>query len=48
MGDRPFSALPVRDVLFSEFSLDMTKEEKVIWRQVRAISRGRYSLGRFV
>jgi hypothetical protein len=27
VGDHAFSALPVRDVVFGEFSLDRTKEE---------------------
>jgi hypothetical protein len=45
--DRAFSALPVGDVVFGEFSLDITKEEEVTWCQVRAVSRVRYALDCF-
>jgi hypothetical protein len=39
-----FSALPVGDVILGEFSLDGTKQEEVIWREVRAVNRVRYPL----
>jgi hypothetical protein len=29
VGDHAFSALSIRDVVFDEFSLDITKEEEV-------------------
>jgi hypothetical protein len=46
VGDCAFSALPVRDVIFGEFSLDRTKEE-VTWCEVRAVSRVRSRLNLF-
>jgi hypothetical protein len=47
VSDRAFQALLVRDVVFDEFSLDITKEE-VTWCEVRAVSRARYQLDFFV
>jgi hypothetical protein len=47
VGDRAFSALPVMDVVFSEFSLDITKGEEVTWYKVWAVSRVRYPLVMF-
>jgi hypothetical protein len=38
-GDRPFEALPVRDVVFGGFSLDIAKEEDVTWREVWSVSQ---------
>jgi hypothetical protein len=45
VGDRTFSALPVRNIIFDEFSFDITKEEEITWCEVRAVSRVRYPLG---
>jgi hypothetical protein len=37
-----------RDVAFGQFSLDITKEGKVLWYELRAVSRVRYPLDLFV
>jgi hypothetical protein len=47
VGDYAFSGLPVRDVTFGEFSLDMTKEEEVTWCGIRTVGRGWYPLDLF-
>jgi hypothetical protein len=47
VGDHAFEALPVRDVVFSEFSFAITKEEEITWWEVRAVSRVRYPLDLF-
>jgi hypothetical protein len=39
MSDRAFFVVPVRDVVFGEFSLDMPKEQEATWCEVRAASR---------
>jgi hypothetical protein len=44
VGDRAFSALPARDVVFGEFAIDRTKKEEVTWCEVWAVSRVRYPL----
>jgi hypothetical protein len=48
VGHRAFQALPVRDIVFGEFLLDVTKEEEVIWCEVRAGNRVRSPLDLFV
>jgi hypothetical protein len=48
MCDRALEALPARDVVFGEFSLDITKEEDVTWCKVRAVSWVRCPLDLFV
>jgi hypothetical protein len=47
VGNRAFEALPVRDVVFGESVLDMTKKEEVTWCEVRVVSRARYLLDCF-
>jgi hypothetical protein len=47
VSDHAFSALSVRDMVFVEFSLDITKEEEVTWCEGRAVSRVRYPLDHF-
>jgi hypothetical protein len=47
VDDCAFQCLPVRDVIFGEFSLDRTKKEEVIWCEVRAVNRVQYLLDLF-
>jgi hypothetical protein len=44
MGDCQFEPLPVRDVIFSEFFLEITEEEEVTWCYVGTVRRLRYPL----
>jgi hypothetical protein len=44
VSDRALSALTVRDVVLGEFSFDITKQEEVIWCEVRAVSLALYPL----
>jgi hypothetical protein len=44
VGDRAFSTLLTRDVVFGEFAIDRAKKEEVIWCKVRAVSQVRYPL----
>jgi hypothetical protein len=47
MDDRAFSTVPVMGIIFREFSLDITKEERVTWCEVRAVSQVPYRLDFF-
>jgi hypothetical protein len=47
VGDHTFEALPARDGLFGEFSLDITKEKEVTRCEVQAVGRVRYPLDLF-
>jgi hypothetical protein len=44
VGDHLFQALPVKGVVFGEFSLDIPKEEEVTWCEIRVVSLVRYPL----
>jgi hypothetical protein len=47
VSDCAFYTLPARDVVFGEFSLDITKRQEVTWCEVRAVSRLRRLLDLF-
>jgi hypothetical protein len=47
-SDCVFEALSVRDVIFGEFSRDMTKEDEVSWCEVRHGKAGAVSPGSFL
>jgi hypothetical protein len=47
LGHRAFYALPVRNVVFGEFSLDIAKKAEITWCEAWAVSRVRHPLDYF-